>query len=103
LERLDQVKEVFSPMDENKDLAYCPKCRCHWFEEVIIQQVDKNHFLTLGQNVPAYQGFKLRVLRCMKCNELIEPNYSYVSTDREGERYTKFVTEMEAPIDPEKF
>lgn len=98
MQRVNQVNEVtYSSKPDTR--AVCPKCGCHWFKQIEAQQIDKEHYISVGQKINPIDNIRFVLLQCVKCSELLEPNFTYVSTDKIGEAYNNLLNEVEAPLE----
>jgi hypothetical protein len=83
---------------KGKEAAICPNCNCTWFEHVTVQQYDKLHAVILGQTVPPVSPVSFFILRCIKCNEILEPNILAGTRDSTARAYDSFLDQLEADM-----
>lgn len=94
-QRLNKRKE--------KDLIACPKCDCHWFQQVEVSQHPIDHYVTLGQKVPTSRGdAPFYVLKCIRCGDLNHPRVVADSRDLARGEYDAFLDEIEGKGDVRK-
>lgn len=80
---------------EKINLIKCPICKGSWFEEIRAFQVPDNFTLIPGQKVSVYQGMQYSVLRCLRCNELMEPPTQVSPRDLVKSQYGSMISELE--------
>ncbi len=87
--------------DSNKfkkaDTAECTKCGCSWFEQFWVNQYSTNHTTALGQKVAPHGDHEFVVLRCVKCNELFQPNVMVAAMGQVSQVYSAFKDELDTP------
>jgi hypothetical protein len=94
---LDQVQK------ESMECISCPECSSQWFEEVEVNRYQINHNLILGQSIPEEPGgVKYQLLKCIRCNELLEPRILHSGRDVSGDRYDHFLDTLEGKNDTRK-
>jgi DNA-directed RNA polymerase subunit RPC12/RpoP len=76
------------------DYLTCPECSKTFFEEVSANRYRKFHSVVLGQNIPTTGLISFRLLRCLNCKQLVEPDY-IATADAMSKRYTVFLKEIE--------
>lgn len=74
----------------------CPECSCSYFIQVEISRFAQMHQVVLGQPVPPINLAKFYALRCVVCNELVEPNVVTAGRDTQRGAYDNFLDEIEA-------
>ncbi len=67
------------PKDPAEDYTLCA-CGNSWFEEFRVSRVSKLHVVIPGQEVPKVGSGPFVLLRCVKCNEIYEPNLTAATT-----------------------
>ena len=78
----------------------CPQCDSQWFENVSAQRYQLNHNIIVGQDVPPKQGgVPYKLLRCVRCGNLIEPRVMHNTRDLAASDYDMFLDTMEGKLD----
>lgn len=79
-----------------EDLVQCVKCKCSWFEQFSVRQYPALHNTVLGQFVPQAKDFTFVLLRCIRCQELHQPNVITSYADTQQKAYNDFLDMMES-------
>lgn len=76
------------------------QCRCSssYFEQVQVHRYPKLHNVIPGQRVPQDGRVTFYLLRCVRCNELYEPNMQIGPRDANAQAYNEFLDLMEKPV-----
>ena len=78
------------------DCVNCPKCSCQWFQQVSIGRYVSDHHVILGQQIPSVAGeIGYVMLKCMRCEELLEPRILHSTRDLGGDLYDKLLDTLE--------
>ncbi len=78
----------------------CPQCGCQWLESVSAQRFQLNHNVIVGQDVPPQPGsIPYKLLRCVRCSNLIEPRIIHNTRDLSANSYDEFLDTMEGHND----
>lgn len=88
--------------EENKkrESVDCPKCSSSWFEQVRIGRYVADHNVILGQEVPGLGGdMGYVMLKCVRCNELLEPRIIHNTRDIGGDAYDDLLDVLEGKGD----
>ncbi len=91
----DYTNQLPNKPAEDDGVFRCPGCSCTWFEHVVVKQFNKNTTTILGQDIPTANFSRICLLRCVKCNELLEPNLLYTGTDALRQKYHKLLELLE--------
>ena len=78
------------------DIVECPNCEGTFFELAKLAQYQKDHHIVPGQTPPVY-GMEYVILRCIRCNELIEPTVQLSPRDLATSQYGRLLEELEDP------
>lgn len=83
-----------------QEVIICPECKCTFFEEVEISEYKADHWITLGQHVPRLPSTPVFfVLRCVKCNYMLEPRLNMEPADTAFPSYAKLAEIMKDTTD----
>ncbi len=99
---VDQKNKKDVKKDPNEGCLQCPKCKGSWFEEVRAQQYQDDHTVVLSQSVPPKNGTQFILLRCVKCQDVIEPRLLRNARDATNNLYDNFLDSMKQDIKSEK-
>ena len=97
-------KELKASIDQfrkkQEECINCPNCNSQWFTEVHANRYQVNHNVILGQQIPAEPNTLAYVLlKCVRCNELLEPRIIHNARDVAGDRYDHFLDTLEGKMD----
>jgi len=85
---------------KRKDSVVCPKCTSQWFEQVKIGRYVADHHVILGQQVPSVAGEMAYILlRCVRCDEMLEPRILHNTRDLGGDAYDHLLDTLESKGD----
>jgi len=76
------------------EIVECPKCRGSFFERLELAQYQRTHLVIPGQSPPIY-GMEYIILRCARCQELLEPTIELSPRDLATSQYGELVKELE--------
>jgi len=88
--------------EEEKDLdcIKCPQCQSQWFEQVPVSRYQNQRQVVIGQPVPAKPGsVPYILLRCIHCQNLVEPRVSRTVRDLAAQDYDHFLDTLEGKFD----
>jgi hypothetical protein len=103
MQRIDATARNYGqkPVGEKvEDHTVCP-CGNSWFEEFKVSRVSKLHMVIPGQEVPKVGSGPFVLLRCVKCNEIFEPNLTAASTAH-IKVYNELMSELRDPKEADK-
>ena len=103
MQRLDQnARNLGTNIPGQKQIDYTV-CECgnSWFEEFRVSRVSKLHMVIPGQEVPKVGSGPFVLLRCVKCNEIYEPNLT-AATTAHIRVYNELMEELRADSDKEE-
>jgi len=87
----------------DQECIACPKCGGEWMEEVKAQRFKDDHNVVIGQPVPSKPGsIPYIILRCLYCNNMIEPRVVHQTRDIAGGDYNHFLDTVEGKMDKRK-
>lgn len=86
-----------SEKTNDPDAAACTNCGCTFLVQEEAYQFPKQHNVILGQRVQPLYDMPFYVFRCLKCNEVFEPQVQAGARDAARKLYDKFLDTMEAP------
>jgi transcription elongation factor Elf1 len=97
-------KQLLNHMDQLKKQALeciaCPTCGSQWFVEVKANRYQVNHHVILGQDVPPEPNtISYILLRCVRCDDLLQPRVLHNTRDVAGDRYDDFLDTLEGKKD----
>ena len=81
----------------NIDIVTCPNCNSEWFEIVSVSQYKKHTSIILGQKPVKKESIEYFLYRCIKCNEIFEPEVQGGQHDQMRKKYDKFLDHMAVP------
>lgn len=82
------------------DCISCPKCSSQWFEQVKISRYKADHNIVLGQDVPPRPStIPYILLKCVRCNDYLEPRVLHNTRDVVGGDYDHFLDTLEGKHD----
>jgi predicted nucleic-acid-binding Zn-ribbon protein len=84
-----------SKRQAKEPVATCLKCKSTWFEQVDVNQYHANHSTILGQAVPLAGPQTFKILRCIKCSELYQPNVIITAQDSATKLYNSMLDQLE--------
>jgi hypothetical protein len=87
------------------DCISCPKCQSQWFQQFKVGRFVSDHNVILGQQVPSVAGeMDYVMLKCIRCEELLEPRILHSTRDMGGDAYDHLLDtlEQEGDIVPER-
>jgi hypothetical protein len=85
------------------DCIDCPKCGSQWFEEVSFARYQADHHVVVGQDVPPQPGISpFKMLRCVRCANLLEPRIVHQTRDLGAKGYDSFLDTLEGVGDTRK-
>ena len=87
---------------ERRDLECisCPSCSSQWFEQVRISRFKADHNIVLGQDVPPKPStIPYVLLRCICCQDFLEPRVLHNTRDVVGGDYNHFLDTLEGKHD----
>jgi hypothetical protein len=91
-----QLRVLEAKEEIDRSCLRCPKCDGQWFEEVKVTRYKEDHNVVVGQQVPARPGsIPYIVLRCIRCNDVLEPRVVHSTRDIAGGDYDKFLDCLE--------
>lgn len=73
----------------------CPSCSFTWFEEIRCKQYLSEHTTIVGGSIAPASDVEFRLLRCVKCSDLLEPRILRGTRDFLHKEYDKFTEELE--------
>ena len=87
--------------DAALECVRCLKCESTWFEEVDCFQFKADHNLILGQDVPPRRTGMIpyKMLRCLRCQNLLEPRIISNTRDVAGSDYDNFLDTLDGKDD----
>jgi hypothetical protein len=91
---------------EEPEALACPKCKCAWFEQILVTQFVAEHYVMIGQKVPPLQGSAdIIVLRCLTCQNIVVPTILRNQRDNTTKSFDLFLDELDRknavdPTDP---
>lgn len=78
------------------ECIHCPNCNSQWFMQVQVYKFQANHNVILGQDVPTKPGaIPYYILKCVRCNNLLEPRVIHTTRDIGGNDYDNFLDTLE--------
>jgi hypothetical protein len=79
------------------DALTCPTCDSQWFERVQINKYKAEHFVILGQEIPAVTpgGIEYVMLKCVVCSDWMQPNILRNMGDPVDEGYNDLMDTLE--------
>lgn len=81
----------------------CPTCGSQWFEEKKVNRYQQNHHVILGQDVPPEPNtVPYILLKCVHCNNWLEPRVLHSTRDIAGDRYDSLLDTLEGKNDIRK-
>lgn len=93
---MDQMKK------HDMECISCPKCQCQFFEQLEVMKYKADHNVILGQDVPPKPGSQpYKFLKCIKCNELLEPRILHNTRDVIGGDYEELLDILEGKNEKE--
>src|SRR5574343_1436513 len=96
MNRFESKPPIQPAIQQEDERAFkCPCCGCTWFEQVMLRQFNKESTAIIGQDIPTLDYMRVCLLRCIKCNELLEPNLVYSGNDATRQRYNKLLDTLE--------
>ena len=81
------------------EVCECPTCGCKFFEQIEVHQFPKNHNVILGQKVAPLADIGFIVLRCLRCEDVMEPQVQTGARDLARKMYNEFLDTMQTPFD----
>ncbi len=77
----------------DRDAIQCT-CGCEYFEQIQVSKFPKMHSVIVGQQLQPLTVVPIIVLKCIKCNEVYEPNVLYGPRDIAYKEYENFLDQM---------
>lgn len=78
----------------------CPTCESQFFEQIEVMKFKADHHVILGQDVPPKPGSQpYRLLRCVHCQNLLEPRIIHNTRDVIGGDYEELLDTLEGKRD----
>lgn len=98
--RIDQ-EALRNKLNSELESVVCPKCQSTWFEQIDAFQFRADHNLILGQDVPVRKTGMIayKVLRCLRCNDCLEPRVIHTTMDSAGGDYNDFLDTLQGKND----
>lgn len=98
-----QVLAMKAEEEKDLDCINCPQCQGQWFEQVQISRFQNQRQVVIGQPVPAKPGsIPYILLRCIHCQNLVEPRVSRSVRDLAAQDYDHFLDTIEGKFDSRK-
>lgn len=100
-----QTRETYLEKSRKSDLAtlQCPECSSRFFEQITVAKYQSDHVVVLGQEVPIKKGGqRYKMLRCVHCQEMIEPRVLSTPRDMMDGDYGELLDTLEGKVDSRK-
>lgn len=98
-----QAMAMKAEQEKDLDCIKCPQCSGQWFEQVPISRYQNQRQVVIGQPVPAKPGsVPYILLRCVHCQNLVEPRVSRTVRDLAAQDYDHFLDTIEGKLDSRK-
>jgi len=92
----NELMRIKLEQERDLDCIKCPKCFSQWFEEIKLQRYQNQTDVVIGQSVPARPGsLPFILLKCIYCNNLVEPRIIHSARDLAGKDYGHFRETLE--------
>lgn len=76
---------------DNNDFIQCPQCKSIYMENIEVIKVLQTNTYTLGQPAMNFSRLPFYVLRCVKCNTIVEMPISPDATFQEMKEYENLI------------
>ena len=85
---------------KEREALRCPKCASEFFEEIKVTRYKEDHMVIIGQQVPPLiQSNQYYLLRCIHCQELLEPRIMDHLSDVSNGEYSVLQDTLEGKND----
>jgi len=85
--------------ERDKESLSCPTCDSQWFTETKVTKFKADHHVIVGQVIPPSNAVDYILLKCIRCEELLEPRILHNSRDVAGGNYDDLLDTLEGKKD----
>ena len=84
---------------KDRESVNCPNCDSQWFTELKVAKYKADHHVIVGQSVPPSSHIEYVLLKCLRCDDLLEPRILHNTRDVAGGYYDDLLDTLEGKGD----